>query len=105
MWRMSECGEMAREDDFGVQASPVARKRPVGQTQPGALLTSPPWGASGQPGNVAARPRVSGGCARRSRTRPSTAQLRPPRSETLHVRERGSLRGTAFMLLATQETF
>lgn len=55
---MSGRGEMAHEDDFGVQASPVARKRPVGQTQPGALLTSPPWGASGQPGNVAARPRV-----------------------------------------------
>lgn len=55
---MSGRGEMAREDDFGVQASPVARKRPVGQTQPGALLTSPPWGASGQPRNVAARPRV-----------------------------------------------
>lgn len=88
---MSGRGEMAREDDFGVQASPVARKRPVGQTQPGALLTSPPWGASGQPGNVAARPRVVRGCV--------------PRSETLHVRERGSLRGTAFMLLATQETF
>lgn len=46
------------EDDFRVQVSPVARKRPVGQTQPGALLTSPPWGASGQPGNVAARPRI-----------------------------------------------
>lgn len=58
MWRMSGRGEMAREDDFGVQASPVARKRPVGQTQPGALLTSPPWGASGQPGNMAARPRI-----------------------------------------------
>lgn len=58
MWRMSGRGEMAREDDFGVQASPVARKRPVGQTQSGALLTSPPWGASGQPRNVAARPRI-----------------------------------------------
>lgn len=47
--RISERGEIKRENYFKVRASSEPHQRPMVQMQPGALLTSPPSLACGQP--------------------------------------------------------